>query len=239
MSQSGRWARCTAIALSLAVAVVGCGKATAPKPAKNTADKPTLLLLTSLPITFGEGFSIADAGSPLLTAIEKKYTVVPIDVSDPASLARGGVMLAAQPRAQTAQNLVALDHWVRAGGRMVLLADPLLERHSDLPLGDPARAMPMFADTGLLDHWGLRLDAPDKRGPVSHDGVSYNSPGHLVATGGDCIVAWNEISADCRLGKGRAIVVADADFLDGAMPGEPSAAGVAYLTGELARAAAD
>ena len=33
----------------------------------------------------------------------------------------------AQPLAQTAENLVTLDTWVRRGGRVLLLADPLLE----------------------------------------------------------------------------------------------------------------
>ena len=71
----------------------------------------------------------------------------------------------AHPLAQTAENLVALDAWVRGGGRVLLLADPMLEWPSKRPLGDPLRPPPMFMDTGLLAHWGLRLDAPDERGP--------------------------------------------------------------------------
>ena len=75
------------------------------------------------------------------------------------------MLLAAQPRALPAEELVALDAWVRRGGRLLLLADPMLEWPSERPLGDRLRPPALFADTGLLQHWGLRLDAPDERGP--------------------------------------------------------------------------
>ena len=71
----------------------------------------------------------------------------------------------AQPLGQAPEDLFALDNWVRSGGRMLLLADPLLEWPSERPLGDPLRPPPTFVDTGLLGHWGLRLDAADQRGP--------------------------------------------------------------------------
>ena len=123
-----------------------------------------LLLLTSLPLLFGEGFAVKDAGSPALKALETRYRVVPISVTDPAELAKGRLLLMAQPLAQPAEDLVALDQWVRGGGRMLLLADPALEWPSERALGDPLRPLPMFMDTGLLGHWGLRLDAPEQRG---------------------------------------------------------------------------
>ena len=87
--------------------------------------------------------------------------MIPISVTDGAELAKGRLLLMAQPQAQTPENLVTLDSWVRAGGKALLLADPMLEWPSERPLGDPLRPPPMFADTGLLGHWGLRLDAPD------------------------------------------------------------------------------
>jgi hypothetical protein len=73
----------------------------------------------------------------------------------------------------------------------------------------------MFPDTGLLAHWGLRLDAPEQHGDVermlSGRTVTARSPGELY---GSCAVSKDHFVADCRLGHGRAIVVADADFLD-------------------------
>jgi ABC-type uncharacterized transport system involved in gliding motility auxiliary subunit len=90
---------------------------------------------------------------------------VPISVPTPRAWQRARLLLMAHPLAQPAEALVALDAWVRGGGRLLLLADPMLEWPSERPLGDPLRPPPMFADTGLLKHWGLRLDAPDERGP--------------------------------------------------------------------------
>lgn len=177
--------------------------------------RPTLLLLTSLPIVFPDNFSIDAPASPALQALETRYDVVPISVTDPGELAKGRLLLMAQPRAQPAEDLVALDAWVRDGGHLLLLADPMLEWPSDRPLGDPLRPPPMFADTGLLGHWGLRLDAPDRRGAAARqlggERIATVSPGSLA---GGCRIAKDWLVAHCRIGKGQATIVADADFLD-------------------------
>ena len=73
----------------------------------------------------------------------------------------------------------------------------------------------MFADTGLLAHWGLRLDSPDERGPARRTlgglPIATASPGLLF---GSCPISDDWLVARCRIGTGFAIVVADADFLD-------------------------
>jgi hypothetical protein len=191
-----RWAAALAALALLAAAVVALSR----KP----AEKPVLLLLTTLPILFGDGFALDAAPSPVLAALEETYRIVPIDVTDPPSLERGALLLMAQPRAQSPSNLVALDTWVRGGGGLLLFADPRLDWESEAPLGDLTRPPPMFADTGLVGHWGLRLDAPEAPG----------SPGRLVKTGGTCTIERDGLVARCQLGKGQAIVVADADLLD-------------------------
>jgi hypothetical protein len=132
-------------------------------------------------------------------------------------------LLMAQPQAQTAENLVALDQWVRRGGRVLIFADPMLEWPSKRPLGDLTRPPPMFADTGLLQHWGLRLAAPDQRGPTERllggYKVSTSSPGSLYGT---CTITPDEFAAQCATGKGRAMIVADADLLNVAEPNDPN-----------------
>jgi hypothetical protein len=174
-----------------------------------------LLLLTSLPLVFGEDFSLQQSGSPALAALDSRYRVVPISIADPAELARGRLLLMAHPLAQPAEDLVALDQWVRAGGRVLLLADPMLEWPSKRPLGDRLRPPPMFMDTGLLAHWRLRLDAPEERGIRrlrlgGYDVVTV-SPGQLF---GACRISRELLVAHCSVGKGQVTVVADADFLD-------------------------
>ena len=179
------------------------------------AERPVLLLLTSLPLVFGERFSLEGGGSPALKALQSRYRMVPISVADPLELKRGRLLLMAHPLAQPAEDLVALDAWVRSGGRLLLLADPLLEWPSERPLGDPLRPPPMFMDTGLLAHWGLRLDAPDERGTragkLGGFEIVTDSPGTIH---GGCRIAADRLVARCRIGEGEAIVVADADFLD-------------------------
>jgi hypothetical protein len=201
-----------AVAVSALIAVQ---REPAPLPARPAAERPTLLLLTSLPLVFGEGFSVQETGSPALTALESRYRVVPISLASPSELARGKLLLMAQPLAQPAEDLVALDQWVSRGGRLLLLADPMLEWPSERPLGDPLRPPPMFMDTGLLGHWGLRLDAPVERGvrreQLGGFEVATISPGKLF---GSCQISKDRLVADCRIVEGRAIIVADADFLD-------------------------
>jgi hypothetical protein len=185
---------------------------------------------------FGEGFSLQQTGSSAVKALETRYRVVPISVADPADLGKGRLLLMAHPPAQPAEDLVALDQWVRGGGRVLLLADPMLEWPSERPVGDPLRPPPIFMDTGLLAHWGLRLDAPEERGAVRKELGGFDvitaSPGRLF---GKCEISEDRMVARCTLGKGRATIVADADILD--MPHLGAGAGHNFdaVLAELAR----
>lgn len=197
--------------------------------------KPTLLLLTSLPLVFGEDFSLEGGGSPALTALRGRFLVVPISVTNEPELAKGRLLLMAHPQAQAPEDLVSLDQWVRAGGRVMLLADPMLEWPSKRPLGDPLRPAPMFMDTGLLQHWGLRLEAPAARGPqlrklADHDVLTV-SPGALSGT---CAISGDRLVARCEIGKGRATVVADADLLDTSELGSGASQNLSAVLDELA-----
>ena len=138
-----------AIAAAALMALTACRAETAPV-------KPTLYVLTSLPLVFDEGFAVGPAKGEAAAFLRAHYVLKPIDL--PSQLPAGATLLAAQPRALPAEELVALDAWVRGGGRLVLLADPLLEWPSKRPLGDRMRPPMAYADTGLLLHWGLRLD---------------------------------------------------------------------------------
>ena len=216
-----------------ALAIAGGGRRSfGPRP---PARRPVLLLLTSLPLMFSEDFSLKGGGSEALRRLQARYRILPISVSSPPELAKGGLLLMAQPQAQTSENLVALDDWVRRGGRVLLLADPLLEWPSKRPPGDLLRPPPMFADTGLLAHWGLRLDAPDTRGGIRRELGGYDiltvSPGKLS---GGCKIGRDGLVADCRLGKGRSIVAADADFLRTEGLGDEGAHNLDGLLAELA-----
>src|SRR5687768_2119083 len=180
-------------------------------PDRPRGDRPELLLLTSLPIVFPEQFTLDDKGSPAHSALTSRYDVVPISTTDSRSLSGQRLLLMAQPHAQPAEMLVELDRWVRNGGHALVLADPALEWPSELPLGDLARPPMAFADTGLLSHWGLRLDAPERLGPatftVGESQVHALSPGKLVADGPNCAVLSQGFLARCQIGRGQATVI--------------------------------
>ena len=74
-------------------------------------------------------------------------------------------------------------------------------------------------DTGLLQHWGLKLT------------VSASSAGKLEG-GGICSIVSNGLIARCSIGRGQATVIADADFLN---VEDSEALGLDLLVVELAR----
>lgn len=203
------------VAGGVAVALAGRPVSVPPIAERPADQRPPLMLLTGLPLLFGESFSLESGGSPALEALERRYRIVPISVASAAELDRSNMLLMAQPRAQPAESLVDLDRWVRGGGRLLLLADPALEWHSERPLGDVLRPPPVFSDTGLLAHWGLRLDSPEELGPklLSIRGypVLAASPGSLH---GSCAISSDRLVARCAVGRGWATVVADADFIN-------------------------
>jgi len=201
------------MAAALLAAVLGaCRNEAAPAE----THKPTVHVLTSLPLLFDAEFGLGPATGEAATFLRDHYTLQPIDL--PSQLPKGAVLLAAQPRALPAEELMALDKWVRDGGKLLLLADPLLEWPSKRPLGDRLRPPISFADTGLLGNWGLRLDAPDERGlqrfPSEMANVDTLSPGRLVKVGGECSDDADGVSATCRLGRGEVLIIADADWLN-------------------------
>lgn len=241
-----RWKLLFVVGLGLAGIAVGAlwqtGRPGAPPATTPVAERATLALLTSLPLVFGESFGIESGGSAVLRRLEQTYNVQPIGVADAASLQGKRLLLMAHPRAQPAEALVELDAWVRRGGRVLLLADPRLSWESERPLGDPFRAPPGFADTGLLKHWGLDLAGPVVDGPMqaTNGAVSVMAvtPGRLSKRGGPCEILGGGFVARCTIGNGAATIVADADFLnvegEGAIDG-PTETNLDLVAVELAR----
>ena len=217
----GQAAGLAVLLLMLASAALLCfrhGNSTPVPAAGPAAARPPLMLLTTLPLMFPDHFALNAPPSPALKALQSRYRIVPISVADANELNHRRLLLMAQPQAQPAEALVDLDKWVRQGGRVLLLADPALEWPSDRPLGSLLRPPFAFADTGLLGHWGLRLEAPDHMGPteVKVDGLqlSTRSPGKLVATNHGCSIDSGGFVARCRIGSGEATAIGDADFLN-------------------------
>jgi hypothetical protein len=198
-------------------------------PRMQAGPKPALLLMTSLPLVWGQGgaFDPASRPSESYRALEREYDVRPIDAIEPRTLAGNALMLLAQPRLLAPEELVALDDWVRAGGRVLVLADPRFAWAADWPPGDALRPPERSLLGPLLDHWGLSLRALDPvdlfEGELGAERrrLVLRAPGALAAVRAHCARARFYL-ARCRIGRGEAVVLADADLLDERLWARPS-----------------
>jgi hypothetical protein len=192
--------------------------------------KPTLFVMSSIPLKWGEANMLEITSgkaepSALLERLGQSNNLVLLD--DFATLGKPGVdpLLLIQPRALAPRELVQLDGWIRAGGSAVIFADPVLDWPSNLPLGDQRR--PLFTSllTPMFKHWGLELAMPVGENAASPNVTMGNfriapkSAGiWLDAKNGKasakCQVRKDEFVAFCLVGKGRALLVADADLLE-------------------------
>jgi hypothetical protein len=244
------------IPLALAAALIaGCNTA----PAQTAPDeRPTLGLMSSLPLYWPEDAAFADIAAGRAVppwqrrAIETRFVLVPLDTLSPvpalspdapdtdplAGVARLAVI---QPRGLSAADNVALDDWVRAGGRLLLVLDPMLTGDYAAPLGDPRRPVESALVPPVVKRWGLAIAFPGNETgdsalgaatmpggttvPLAHAGVIARRPG----AGGDCTLPAAAI-ATCRIGKGRVMLVADAALFEHPeLAGEDSAALLALL----------
>ncbi|HZG09983.1 MAG TPA: Gldg family protein [Allosphingosinicella sp.] len=217
-----RWIAATAAVLAVAAAappVRGLALALVEPSRPPAAErKPAVMLMTALPMVWGEGGAFDPGSRPaaLYTALQQEFEMRPIDALDSKSLAAAPLLLLVQPRWLAPDELVALDAWVRGGGRALILTDPRLVWPSDLPAGDIRRPPPSGLLKPLLDHWGLALEPgpPGRKGGIVEGGrrIEVESEGRLRAAGADCRRT-SDIQAECRIGRGRATILADADLV--------------------------
>ena len=164
--------------------------------------------------------------SPLWQVVERGFDLRPLDAVEQQSLQGLDRLLLAHPRQLTPAELVAVDQWVRLGGHVVILADPLLHWPDERSLADPRRAPLTSLLDPLLRHWGLVLEAakPEAgRGPERHileNGALLQMMGasrFALANKSDCVLTEQGLFARCRIGRGEAVLVADADWLNDAL----------------------
>ncbi len=193
--------------------------------------KPVFGLMTTLPLQWSEGGIEADLAKdaqphPAFARLSEHYDIRPIDDLGAWSPMRGQILLLAQPRAFAPSELVRLDNWVRQGGQLLILADPALQWGSLYRLGD--RRRPLFTSmlSPLFTYWGLELvlpladEVPASIRKIGVFNIRTVTPGEWLPRDsndkGRCVISAKGLLADCRIGKGRAILVADADLLDAA-----------------------
>lgn len=211
---------------------------------------PRIAVMSSAPLAWGE----TDIGAiargeaepdPLVKRLAQMGRLTFVDTVSQIQAARPDIAVLIQPRALSPEELVRLDKWVRAGGRLLLFADPAFQWPSDLPLGDPQR--PLFTSmlSPLFDHWGLELALPmDVEGKqvetkVGRYQLQTLSPGvwQILSSqkrAANCRIGFDGLIAECRPGKGQALLIADADLLQpalwqSAVPGVDANATIEWL----------
>ncbi|WP_086616992.1 hypothetical protein [Erythrobacter tepidarius] len=234
---SSRRALPALIAALALLALGGCDAA----PAASTPDqRPELGLMTSLPLYWQADAELADiaAGRAIppwqRRAIETRFVLVPLDTLSPvpalspdapdtdplAGLARLAVI---QPRGLAPADNVALDAWVRRGGRLLLVLDPMLTGEYDGPLGDPRRPVDSALVPPVVARWGLAIsfDAAQQpqvtQAPLGEARLPLVLAGRIALTdaaAGQCRLLAGAAAASCAIGKGRATLIADAALFE-------------------------
>lgn len=183
-------------------------------------------LFTSLPILWKEATALNelvdenDEPHWARVVLEERGTVVPLDTL--LHLADVDMLVIAQPRPLAPDENVALDAWLRNGGELLLFADPMLTEDSAFSLGDRRRPQDVVLISPILARWGLTLRFDDGQALGERENAGEHLPVNLpgvftLATGGHdaaCTIGQDGLVARCRVGKGRAVLVADAALLE-------------------------
>ena len=195
------------------------------RPAAAQTGAPAVTMLSGLPLRWSGGGGIA---AMIVEGANDDPALAKLTASGPVSLVDsladhvpppGGTLLLAHPRALAPRELVAIDAFVRGGGRAVILADALSGWPVRHPLGDPRNPPVTSLLTPLLDHWGVTLAAAPAAGdaalPADVDGARLRlfSAGRFDRLPPQCDAFAGRRVARCSIGEGEAWLVGDADLL--------------------------
>lgn len=231
-----------AAVLAVGAALTGCDAAPAQLLAEESPAPPTIRLgvMSSLPLFWPIGAGIADiAGgdAPLpwqREVLAGSFRLEPLDTlalipglapdapeTDPlAGLTRLAVI---QPRGLSPADNVALDAWVRGGGRLLLMLDPALTGDYDLPLGDPRRPVESALIPPVVARWGMAVrfdeaqEAEVRTAPLGAARLPLVLAGEVAISdpgAAQCAVLAGGAAARCMVGKGRVTLIADAALFE-------------------------
>lgn len=195
------------------------------RPAAASADAPPATMLTGLPLRWTGGGDIAAiiagerADDPALVRLEAAGPVQLVDSLVDSVPPPGGTLMIAHPRALAPQELVAIDAFVRGGGKAVVLADALSGWPAPHAIGDPRNPPVTSLLTPLLDHWGVTLAGVDpvdtaiRAADVEDARLRLASAGRFTRLPPGCRAFDDGHVARCPIGAGQVWLVGDADLL--------------------------
>ncbi len=204
------------------------------------AAREQLGLMTSLPIYWDDGAAFDDlvsgkAQKPWVRELlETRYKIAPLDTLAPANAGMGDApatdplgalrfLIIVQPRGLSPQDNVALDEWVRAGGHLLYVLDPMLTGSYAVPLGDPRHPTMIGMLPPVLPRWGIQMEFTERQPFEVHAVKMAFGPvpvmmgGKIVLTQAGqkhCQLDGEGLLADCRIGKGRVTLLADAALFE-------------------------
>ncbi|WP_237229822.1 MULTISPECIES: Gldg family protein [unclassified Sphingobium] len=184
--------------------------------------RPELAVISGLPLFWrdGEKGLAAKADAPIIALLRQRFTVTPVDSPFALEKSRTKALLLAQPRAFSMDELVALNAWIRRGGKALILADPQLRWPMDLPLGDRRRPPAVTPLSAMIEYWGVKLMPPaagageERRFLGDGRMLTVYAASGFDDAGPDCRIGGRGLVAHCGVGKGVATIVADADLID-------------------------
>lgn len=231
-------------ALAIATGLWFARQANVPPPDTAPQDRATLGIMTSLPIYWPEGVEFTDALDdaripPVRRELERRYRLTPLDTLSPEAADQAGPLaemerlMIVQPRGLSAADNVALDQWVRGGGRLLYVLDPMLAGQYSFPVSDPRHPTAVGLIPPVITRWGLTMEF-DQLQPMAMRRASYGKGDLPVlmygkvqlredAAGesaeardarGDCQLLGSGIAAQCTLGEGRVTLIADAALFE-------------------------
>ncbi|MFM7403388.1 MAG: DUF4350 domain-containing protein [Erythrobacter sp.] len=227
---------CAALAAAVLVLLPACDAA----PQQAAEATVTIGLMSSLPLTFPLGADIAAIANGSVpvpwqrAALGADYRIEPLDTLSPtpalsadavaldplAGLTRLAVI---QPRGLSPTDNVALDNWVRGGGRLLLALDPALTGMYDLSLGDPRRPVESALIPPVVERWGLAIRFDEEQTEALTSASLGETTLPLVLSGtvvitdpaaGQCTLDAGGAAARCRIGQGHVTLIADAAIFE-------------------------
>ena len=220
--------------------LAACHGTTGDAGGADAAPQTKLGLMSSLPLYWPLGTDVAviAGGSADLpwqrAALSGDYVIEPLDTLSPIPALspdapdtdplKGLTRLAViQPRGLSPADNVALDDWVRAGGRLLLVLDPALTGDYDLPLGDPRRPVDTALILPVVGRWGLAVSFDEAQEaaviqsrlgetalPLAlHGRIAITDP-----TAAQCTVLAESAAVRCRVGAGQVTLIADAALFE-------------------------
>ena len=226
-------------ALAAFALLAACGNGTAKEQEPEVASeqaKPKLGLFTTLPIYWGEAGDITSMLNSetevdwVRAELEKEFEIVPLDTLEAEALEGLDRVLLAQPRPLAPSENVAFERFLTKGANAVIMADPMLTRHSEFGIGDRRRPQDVVLLSPILGRLGVELQfdesQPEGERIISHS--EYDFPVNLAGkfiernTGTSyrsCHVHGVGLLAQCVLGAGEVFLYADAAILDWEGPG--------------------